>query len=188
VDEIQDDDDIFVVVGASAQELPDVRKLYDRAGDRPVVLFNLKLQILRGDFGLPFFPGKDLHYDWLCKALPVYHVRPTPFTRTISSPPFLISFSGALFRTWPGKWQALLEVPDPDRGGGKYQRVRSLAKRPALSEMREILAEELQLDALDTQKDGKVFGIDLKTIRSGVVIKTWWEQDIEKCDSDAWRD
>jgi len=44
-----------------------------------------------------------------------------------------------------GKWQALLEVPDTDNGGGKYQQVKLLEKRPALSEMREILAEELQL-------------------------------------------
>jgi hypothetical protein len=27
----------------------------------------------------------------------------TPYTRTISSPPFLINFSGAIFRTWPGE-------------------------------------------------------------------------------------
>jgi hypothetical protein len=188
VEEVQKDDDMFIIIGASAQELPDVKKLCDKAGDRPVVLFNLKLQILRGDFGLPFFPGRDLHYKWLCKALPVYHVRPTPYTRTLSSPPFLINFSGAIFRTWPGKWQALLEVPDTENGGGKYQRVSNLDKRPALSEMREILAEELQLDALDTQKDGKIFGIDLKVLRSGVVAKTWWEKDVDNCESDAWRD
>ena len=54
--------------------------------------------------------GKDLHNDWLSSALPVYHVRPTPYTRTISTPPFLINYSGAIFRTFPGKWQALLEV------------------------------------------------------------------------------
>ncbi len=72
---------------------------------RPVILFNMKLQILRGDLGLPFFPGRDLHNSWLSTALPAYHVRPTAYTRTIASPPFLINYSGALFRTWPGKWQ-----------------------------------------------------------------------------------
>ena len=188
VEEVQDDDDLFIVIGASAQELPDVKALCERAGDRPVVLFNMKLQIIRGDLGLPFFPGKDLHYNWLSTAVPVYHVRPTPYTRTLSTPPYLINFSGAIFRTWPGKWQALLEVPDTDNGGGKYERVTNLDKRPALSEMRELLAEELQLDALDPQKDGKLFGIDLKTLRGGVVAKTWWEKDIDKCVSDAWRD
>ena len=58
VSPVQEDDDIIVVIGASAQELPDVRKLCEEAGDRPVVLFNLKLGTLRGDFGLPAFPPK----------------------------------------------------------------------------------------------------------------------------------
>jgi len=40
------------------QELEDVRALCDDAGDRPVILFNMKLQTLRGDFGLPAFPPK----------------------------------------------------------------------------------------------------------------------------------
>ena len=32
--------------------------------------------------------------------------------------------------------QVLLEVPDEEEGGGKYERVRLLDKRPALSEAR----------------------------------------------------
>ncbi len=105
VEDVTPEDEMFVVIGASAQELPDVQRLCIAAGDRPVVLFNLKLQTLRGDFGLPAFPSKDLHYSWLSKALPVYHVLPRSYTRTISRAPFLINYSGCLFRTYPGKWQ-----------------------------------------------------------------------------------
>ena len=121
----------------------------EAAGDRPVILFNLKLQTLRGDFGLPAFPPKSLHYDWLSTAIPAYHVLPRAYTRTVTKPPFLINYSGCLFRTYPGKWQVLLEVPDTDNGGGKYERVRWEEKRPALSELRELLGQELQLDGLD---------------------------------------
>jgi hypothetical protein len=108
VADVTPEDDMFVIIGASAQELPDVQKLCAAAGDRPVILFNLKLQTLRGDFGLPAFPSKDLHYSWLSKALPVYHVLPRSYTRSLSRPPFLINFSGCLFRTYPGKWQVVL--------------------------------------------------------------------------------
>ena len=31
---MQDDDDMFIIVGASAQELPDVKALFERAGNR----------------------------------------------------------------------------------------------------------------------------------------------------------
>ena len=44
--------------------------------------------------------------------------------------------------------------------------------------MRELLADELQLDSLDADADGggggggaKLFGLDLKTLRSGVVVR-----------------
>lgn len=189
VPDVEETDDVFVIIGASAQELPDVKKFCEAAGDRPVILFNLKLQTLRGDFGLPAFPGKKLHYDWLCTAFPAYHVLPRQYTRTISRPPFLINYSGCLFRTYPGKWQVLLEVPDVEKGGGMYERVRLEDKRPALSELREVLAQELQLDGLDDNEKGdkKVFGVDLATLRAGVVVKTWWEQDIDKTVSDDWR-
>ena len=112
VADVTPEDDLFIIIGASAQELPDVQRLCDAAGDRPVILFNLKLQTLRGDLGLPAFPSKDLHYSWLSKALPVYHVLPRSYTRTLSRPPFLINYSGCLFRTFPGKWQVVL-LPFP---------------------------------------------------------------------------
>jgi len=186
VSEVQEDDDMFIIIGASAQELPDVRELCKAAGDRPVILFNLKLQVLRGDFGLPFFPSKSLHNDWLCEALPAYFMLPKSYTKTIAGPPFLINYSGALFRTYPGKWQMLLEVPDED-GGGRYQRVRMLDKRPALSDVREELAKELQLDGLDGEEGQEIFGLNLKQLRNGVVVKTWWEKDLDDAKSDKWR-
>jgi hypothetical protein len=87
------------------------------------------------------------------------------------------------------KKQILLEVPDEREGGGKYERVQLLDKRPALSELRELLATELQLDGLDNNEDGKkkLLGVDLNKLRSGVVVKTWWEQDVDKTVSDDWR-
>jgi len=66
-----------------------------------VVLFNLKLQILRGDLGLPFFPGKDLHNNWLCKALPVYHVRPVG-RPSLLYPPNIAMLRGVLSPASPG--------------------------------------------------------------------------------------
>ena len=36
--EVQDDDDLFIIIGASAQELPDVQALCERAANRSVFL------------------------------------------------------------------------------------------------------------------------------------------------------
>ena len=53
-------------------------------------------------------------------------------------------------------------------------------------QIRELLAQELNLDSLD-RGDQTVLGLDLKTLRSGVVVKTWWEQEVDRASSDDWR-
>ena len=66
------DTGMYVVLVASAQELPDVEELYDQIkdaqddeGNAPVVVFfNLKLDVLRGDLGAPAFPGKDFQVSF----------------------------------------------------------------------------------------------------------------------------
>ena len=65
---------MYIIVGASAQELPDV-ELYeqikddkDENGNCPTIVFyNLKLDVLRGDLGAPAFPGKDFQDRFLSR-------------------------------------------------------------------------------------------------------------------------
>jgi len=42
-------------------------------------------------------------------------------------------------------------------------------------------------DALDGEGEQSILGIDLKTLRSGVVVKTWWEDKVDETATDAWR-
>ena len=50
--------DIYMILVASAQELPDVEELSKLEPDATIVFYNLKLDILRGDLGAPAFPSK----------------------------------------------------------------------------------------------------------------------------------
>lgn len=43
------------------------------------------------------------------------------------------------------------------------------------------------IDALDGEGDQSILGVDLKTLRSGIVVKTRWEDKVEDTASDAWR-
>merc|ERR1712151_568346 len=52
---------LYVIIGVSAQELPDVEELYELDPNAVIVMYNLKLDVLRGDIGNPAFPPKDLH-------------------------------------------------------------------------------------------------------------------------------
>ena len=48
------DVDMYIIVVASAQELPDVEELHQLEPDKIICFYNLKLDILRGDLGVSF--------------------------------------------------------------------------------------------------------------------------------------
>lgn len=171
---VRDDDDMFVVLGASAQELPDVEKLVEKAGERPVVLFNLKLDSARGDLGLPAFPRKAMHFRFLSKALPVYYLRTRTYSRSIRKAPFVVNYSGALYRVYPGPYQVLL-----DSASGNYRRLKTLSERPPLGEVRDILTDGLNIEDVQGEKESFMF--------KGYKSTTWWEDDRDKQVSNKWR-
>lgn len=171
---VRDDDDMFIVLGASCQELPDVERLAERVDGRPVLLFNLKLDSARGDLGLPAFPRRDLHFRFLSKVLPVYYLRTRTYSRSIARRPFVVNYSGALYRVYPGAWQVLL---DTERGN--YKRLATLDERPSLGGVKDILTDGLNLEGVQ----GKEAGV----LSKGYKTTTWWEEDREKAVSKLWR-
>lgn len=172
---VQPEDDMFIVLGASCQELPDVEKLVEAAGDKPVILFNLKLDTSRGDLGLPAFPRKDLHYRFLSKVLPVYYLRTRTYSRSLPRPPYLVNYSGALFKVHPGPYQVLL-----DTSAGSYRRLKTMMERPPLGQVRDILTDGMNLDD-GAKKDENSF------MYRGYKSRTWWEDDRTKAISNKWR-
>lgn len=75
------------------------------------MLWNMELDTLRGDLGLPAFPSKDIQYQFLCRFRPVFYLRPRDYSKSVPVPPFIVNYSGALFREYPGPWQV---------GGGRF--------------------------------------------------------------------
>jgi hypothetical protein len=167
--------DMHIVVGASCQELPAIQKLAELAPGKPLICFNLKLDTLRGDLGLPAFPPKAIHHDFLCRVKPVYHMRPRSYSLSLSVPPFLIAYSGVLFRRYPEGYQTLL-----DRGRQSYRRVKVQAERPNLGTFKAQLTAALKLS------DEKASASAIS--QAGFKQSTWWEDDAEGLDvSKEWR-
>jgi len=168
--------DMYVVIGVSAQELPDVEELHELEKDKPIVLYNLKLETLRGDLGAPAFPSRELQDRFLSRVKPSYYLLPRSYTRSIPNPPFLLNYQGAIFRSYPGQWQTLL-----DTGTGSYRRVKGSDIRPGLGEFKAELTSALQTEGI-LEEEGKVLGF----LRTGYKTSTWWEGEREDASND-WR-
>ncbi len=170
-----DDADMYICLIASAQELPDIEELHGLDPQKPVVCYNMKLDILRGDLGAPAFPGKDLHDRFLSRIKPVYYLRTRQYSRSTPNPPFMVNYQGCLFRTYPGEYQTLL-----DTGTGRYRRILGNKIRPSLGTFKEQLTDELKKQGV-VQDEGSA----LEWLRTGYKTTTWWEEDREQA-SDAW--
>jgi len=189
VEVIRPDDGMFVILGATAQELPDVERLVEKVGDRPVIFFNLKLDVSRGDLGLPAFPSKAMHFRFLSKILPAYYLRTRGYSRSIPVPPFLVNYSGALYKVYPQKWQVLLDnnAAGERSGDSSYIRVATFDERPSLGEVRDIMTANVKVDGVDMTKYVKSAAPLMDLLRKGYKVKTWWEDDTKQQLSNKWR-
>lgn len=189
--------DVYIVVNASTVELVDAERYSNSLPDSAALVFwNLELDTLRADLGLFGFPGKDLQYRFLCKFTPAFYVRPRDYAASVAAPPFLINYSGALFREWPGPWQVMLK-----QDSGEYACVAEDRLRYALGEAKAEMAEAMGLDpsqvgagsAADVKRgnaaaspengNGNAFGF----LRRGVRVSTWWEDAFEEEEAHDWR-
>jgi Domain of unknown function (DUF1995) len=158
------DVDLYIILTASAQELPDIEELHTLDPEKTIVFFNLKLDVLRGDLGAPAFPSKDLQDRFLSRVKPVYYLRTRQYSRSTSTPPFIVNFQGCLFRAYPGQYQTLL-----DTGNGRYRRVAGSNNRPALGTFKQQLT-----DALKEQGVLQDEGSTLNFLRTGYKTTTWY--------------
>ena len=171
-----DDVDLYICLSSSAQELPDIEELHNLDPSKTIVLFNLKLDVLRGDLGAPAFPSKDFQDRFLSRVKPVYYLRTRQYSRSTPNPPFLVNFQGCLFRTYPGQYQTLL-----DTGNGRYRRVKGNTVRPALGAFKQELIDEL-IEQKVLFDEGSTFNF----LRTGYKTTTWWEEDRPNA-SDDWK-
>eukprot|EP00746_Dinoflagellata_sp_MGD_P168202 gnl/MRDRNA2_/MRDRNA2_99458_c0_seq1.p1 gnl/MRDRNA2_/MRDRNA2_99458_c0~~gnl/MRDRNA2_/MRDRNA2_99458_c0_seq1.p1 ORF type:complete len:479 (+),score=89.60 gnl/MRDRNA2_/MRDRNA2_99458_c0_seq1:65-1438(+) len=170
------DADMYVLINLSTNDLPEVEKFVGgKAKDKAVVFLNDELDTLRADLGLPFFPSKDTHYKFLSLVKPVFYLRSRDYSKSVNVAPFLINYSGALFREYPGPWQVMIKQKE----SGALLCVAEDRNRWALGAAKEEMLKSLGL----AEEEGST----MQFLRTGYKKKTWWEEELQDEVSDAWR-
>ncbi|GIL72985.1 hypothetical protein Vretifemale_3208, partial [Volvox reticuliferus] len=172
--------DTYIFINATCIELLNVRayveKMVGSEGQHKVfILWNMELDTLRGDLGLPAFPSKDMHYQFLSRVRPVFYLRPRDYSKSVPAPPFIVNYSGALFREYPGPWQVMLK-----QDGGEYACIAEDRARYNLGEVKEELTVAM---GLATEAEGSA----MQFLRRGYKTSTWYEDDYDLEQSHEWR-
>jgi len=169
--------DMFMALNATTIELPDLESYTnEKAASKPMIAWNLELDTLRADLGLFGFPPKDLQYRFLSQFKPMFYIRQRDYSKTVAVSPFIINYSGCLFREYPGPWQVMLR-----QDNGVYACVAENAERRyGLGEFKTELTQAM---GLNTEPEGSAIAF----LRSGYKTSTWWEDDEELEQHKAWR-
>ncbi len=115
---IQPEDGIFLFITPTSVEVPQLEKICQTIGDRPMVLLNPRLED-SGIVGIGY-AARQTRQRFISTIEPCYYLRP-------------VDDQTAVFRCYPGLWEVWVET------NGEYQKIAALPKRPSGDELDLIL-------------------------------------------------
>ncbi len=107
---IQPEDEIFLFIAPTSVEVPQLEKLCEVIGSRPLVMLNPRLED-SGTVGIGY-SARKIRDRFISTIESAYYLRP-------------VDDETAVYRYYPGQWEVWLET------NGEYQRIAELPKKPS---------------------------------------------------------
>ncbi|MFN5873183.1 MAG: DUF1995 family protein [Aphanizomenon sp.] len=115
---IQPEDEIFLFIAPTSVEVPQLEKLCELIGERPVIMLTPRLED-SSIVGIGY-TARETRRRFISTIESCYYIRP-------------VDDQSALFRCYPGLWEIWLETE------GGYQKITELPKKPSGDELDAIL-------------------------------------------------
>ncbi|MBD2343047.1 DUF1995 family protein [Anabaena subtropica] len=115
---IQPEDEIFLFISPTSVEVPQLEKICEIIGDRPIIFLNPRLEDA-GTVGIGY-TARQTRQRFLSTIQSCYYLRP-------------IDDETALFRSYPGEWEIWVE------NDGNWAKIADLPKKPSGDEIDLIL-------------------------------------------------
>jgi hypothetical protein len=131
---IQPEDEIFLFIAPTSVEVPQLEKLCEIIGDRPVIMLVPRLED-SSVVGIGY-TARETRRRFISTIESCYYIRP-------------VDDQSALFRCYPGLWEVWLETQ------GEYQQVAELPKKPSGDELDAILMGGQTQNTSDTTPSKK---------------------------------
>jgi Domain of unknown function (DUF1995) len=131
---IQPEDEIFLFIAPTSVEVPQLEKLCEVIGSRPLVMLNPRLED-SGVVGIGY-AARKIRDRFISTIESAYYLRP-------------VDDETAVYRCYPGQWEVWLET------NGEYQRIAELPKKPSGDELDIILTKgqpQTTTDAIPAKK------------------------------------
>ena len=115
---IQPEDEIFLFIAPTSVEVPQLEKLCELIGDRPVIMLTPRLED-SSVVGIGY-TARETRRRFISTIESCYYIRP-------------VDDESALFRCYPGQWEVWQEIED------EYQKIVELSNKPYGDELDAIL-------------------------------------------------
>ncbi len=126
---IQPEDEIFLFINPTSVEVPQIEKLCEIIGDRPLVMLNPRLEDA-GVVGIGY-TARQTRQRFISTIESCYYLRP-------------VDDQTAILRCYPRQWEIWVET------NGNYQKIAELPKKPSGDELDLILSKGQTQTTTDT--------------------------------------